>query len=323
MAMNIWKQSLDAFIMALNGIIIYIGYRFYKTKQMSLVLFSSLITLVIFVINRVISLINRIGDLPYILGGIAVSEQVTIMPFQNPSTQVSGRKKFSAPANIRIQNLSYSYPNAATPILKGISLDIPYGTNHLIHGESGSGKTTLCRCLMGYYSLTKPEMITIDNIPIQDIDKKFLRTHLTFMTQNGFLFDWTVQDNISKDPNVIEKLKRMSIYPKIEPFMTRRCGKLGNQLSGGQRQIVLLLRTFFRPSMLVILDEPTSNLDPKTRDIVITIIQEMCRTKTVLCITHDPKLMPYFDNVYDMVDGVLKKKKTSPNYTNASTHVIF
>lgn len=305
MAINTWKQSLDCLIMALNGLVIWIGYKLYRAKKLSLMLFTSLITLIIFVINRLISLINRIGDLPYIMGGIAISEDLVKQQKQNT---LGSRGKIFENFDIRVHNLNYGYDSKK--ILKGISMNIPYKTNHLIYGESGSGKTTLCRCLMGYFPIDESSTITIGDVPINEVDRFYLREHFTFMTQNGFLFDWTARDNISKDPDIMKQLEKMPIYAKIRPLLDRRVGKLGSQLSGGERQIVLLLRTYFRPCFLVILDEPTSNMDTKSRNIIIEIIREMCQTKTVLCITHDPQLVHVFDHVYDLIDGTLTKRIT-------------
>lgn len=301
MSMNTWKQSLDCVIMILNGLILWIGYRLYVQGEMSLVVFASLVTVVIFVINRLISLVNRIGDLPYSIAGADAADHLQMGRVVNKPG-----KRFEH-LHIRIDRLSFRH-DKDVDILTNVSLDMPFRTNHLIFGESGSGKTTLCRCIMGYYRLHTPTMITIGGVPVNDIDPFFIREQVTYMTQNGFLFDSTGQDNVSKDPDVIQRLRRMRVYTKVAPLMDRQVGKLGHRLSGGERQILLLLRAVFRPSGCVILDEPTSNMDAHSRSIIMEIIQDMCKTKTVLCITHDHALIPIFSNVYDLRHGQLYRR---------------
>ena len=307
MVINAWKQTLDALIMITMGGIIWVGYSLYKRNKMPLVLFTSLITLIIFVINKIISLINRIGDLPYIIGSIQQTHK-ELEPA--PSTQGS-RKNFIENFDINIDNVWYGYDDDKY-ILKGVNMKIPPNTTHLIRGNSGSGKTTLCKCLMGYFKPQKGN-IFIDKVPINEIDILYLRNNITFMLQNGFLFDTTGQDNISRDPEIIQRLHSMPIYPKIKDILERKTGKLGSKLSGGERQIVLLMRALFRPCRLLILDEPTSNIDEHNKIIVLDIIKELCKTKTVVCITHDSDLERYFDNVYYLNDGVIKNTPPKNN----------
>jgi ABC-type bacteriocin/lantibiotic exporter with double-glycine peptidase domain len=300
MAINAWKQTLDAIIMITMGVIIAVGYALYKRNKMPLALFTSLITLIIFVINKIISLINRIGDLPYIIGSIQQTQKV----LENVPNMQGQRKDFIENFDIDLDNVWYGYEDDKY-ILKGVNMKIPSNTTHLIRGDSGSGKTTLCKCLMGYFKPQKGTIL-IDNVPIEEIDILYLRDNITFMLQNGFLFDTTGQDNISRDTDIIQRVHSMPIYPKIKDILERKTGKLGSRLSGGERQIILLLRALFRPCRLLILDEPTSNIDEHNKIIVLDIIKELCKTKTVICITHDNDLERYFDNIYYLKHGVIK-----------------
>lgn len=305
MAMNCWKQTFVGCIIIAMGLMIYLGYYLFKTGKLSFYLFTSMVTLVIFIINRVISLTYRIGDIPYIIGGIVVSDDSMDQKKKMPSIHGS-RKDFITNKHVAIKNLRFRYPGKKTDILKDIRLDIPFPSNHLITGSSGSGKTTLCRCIMGYYEI-HGEAILIDDVPIGQIDISYLRSQFTIMTQNGFLFDSMVWENISKDPRDIEEIERLPIYPMVRDLLNRPAGKLGSNLSGGEKQIVLLLRSYFRDSFFILLDEPTSNIDPTNKKIIFEIIKSLCKKKSVLCITHDEELHPYFENVYRMENGTLHK----------------
>lgn len=293
--MNAWKQSLDVCTILVMGILMMMGFRQYQSGKMDFAVFTSLIAVVLFIINRIISLINRIGDIPAIMGGVNVSEDMIVQNKQK--IRSSGRRRdFIQGKNVSIQDLHFSYPHGGE-VLRDIHMDIPFRSSHVIRGESGSGKTTLCRCIMGYFPL-QPGQIVIDGVSMEEIDPIYLRQNISIMTQNGFLFDTTALKNISRDENVHERLRSMPIYSKIEPLLHRQVGKLGSKLSGGERQIILLLRAYFRPSFLLILDEPTSNMDSYSKMIITEIIQEIMAEKSVICVTHDDEIVPLFDNLY-------------------------
>ena len=129
------------------------------------------------------------------------------------------------------------------------------------------------------------------------------------MTQNGFLFDWMVWQNISKNYSDLRAIEHLDIYPKIKDLLHRRAGRLGSNLSGGEKQVILLLRAYIqKDTFMVILDEPTSNVDPFNKIIIYDIIRELCRRKTVICISHDESLKPYFNRIHHLQDGVLVSK---------------
>lgn len=295
--MNAWKQSLDVCTILVMGLLMMIGLRRYQSGKMDFAVFTSLIAVVLFIINRIISLINRIGDIPAILGGVNVSEDMIVQNKQRIKS-IGRRKDFVVNKDISIRDLEFSYPHGEK-VLQHVNMDIPFRSSHVIKGESGSGKTTLCRCIMGYFQLP-PDRIYVDGVSIDEIDPVYLRQNISIMTQNGFLFDTTALENISRDKSVHELLQTMPIYPKIKPLLHRQVGKLGSQLSGGERQIILLLRAYFRPCFLIILDEPTSNIDSHNKMIVKEILREIISQKSVLCVTHDDDILHLFDNLYNI-----------------------
>jgi len=306
-SINLWKQSLVASFVLLFGFLVYIAYGDWKINQLTLPLFISFVTMIVFVISKIISLVNRTGDLSYIMGGTTVSNQ----SFQtlSPSSVPTSMENFSLESpTIEIKNLSFSYMDSMVSILEDINWSLDFPSNHLIKGPSGSGKTTLCRCLMRYFDLP-PNTLLINGISIEKIPRNILREYFSIMTQNGFLFHDTGRNNISKDPKVWKDLNTLSIYPKIQPLLNRDVGKMGTALSGGERQILLLLRAYYRKSSLLILDEPTSNMDFKSREIILEIIRHLCENKTVICITHDDEMNDLFENHYLLENGSFQKIK--------------
>jgi ABC-type bacteriocin/lantibiotic exporter with double-glycine peptidase domain len=110
--------------------------------------------------------------------------------------------------------------------------------------------------------------------------------------------------NIPKEQQLAE-LQKLSIYPSLEKFVH---GQNASTLSGGQKQIVLMLRCLFRKPKILILDEPTANVDPITKKIIIDILQYCKNQMTLLCVSHDSNIFFLFENQYIMNNGKLIKK---------------
>jgi ABC-type bacteriocin/lantibiotic exporter with double-glycine peptidase domain len=156
--------------------------------------------------------------------------------------------------------------------------------------------------------LYSPEegQILIDNVDIKTIDTDYLRKNITYVNQNSRLFDRKVIDNIMYGCNNPEKcdqhLAFILKYKKIQQlfqgidFKQKQSGALGENLSGGQRQIVNIISGLINPSKILILDEPTNALDPELKKEIIQIIKEFKKHKKgILIISHDRDLFPIFD----------------------------
>jgi len=210
---------------------------------------------------------------------------------------------------IRYEHVSFTYPGTNRVLLKDIHLSIPPQTSVLILGKIGSGKSTLVRMLLSYYQPTKGR-VSIDDIDIQEIRISHLLHHVTYMPQHPALFDRTMLDNIFYQlPVDREALSKLPLTPTFLSKLDQPVGKNGKNLSGGEKQMVLLLRCYFKPCKVVILDEPTASLDVQAREHVIILLETLCRRKTVICITHDETLTPYFQRVYRLQEGNLSQEK--------------
>jgi len=301
MAVNWWKQTLDGILMITCGCMLLAGYSEYKKGRLNAVSFASMVTLIIFVINKMISLINRIGDMPTILVGMDMYQTTAPSSRCAPSPEI--REDYFRDKRLTLSDVSFSYKTSSTNALHLVSIDMPFKSSHLILGQSGAGKTTLCRIIMGY--MKHDGRITSDGINLRDIPKKIRRHNIAYMTQNGFLFEGSFRDNLRLTPSTMQKLQSLAIYPRIQGLLDRQVGFLGSSLSGGERQLVLLLRAYLRPGFFIILDEPTSNLDPSSVDLAKEVISLMMKDKTVLCISHDYSLVSMFHTVYLLEKGVL------------------
>jgi ABC-type multidrug transport system fused ATPase/permease subunit len=181
-------------------------------------------------------------------------------------------------------------------VLENINLTIQKGENVAFVGQIGSGKSTMIKLLLGFQPLRMGH-ITIGGVDVNDISNKDLRKYIFYIPQKPKLFNRTLYENIvyglKKPPSkeeiikLLDDLELTDLKVEFGQKMDVEVGVEGNKLSGGQRQIVWLLRSLFRPSYILVLDEPTASLDPENKKIMISIIQKMSVGKTVIIVSHD------------------------------------
>ena len=168
------------------------------------------------------------------------------------------------------------------------------GDKVAIIGESGSGKSTLVKLLMRFFYANSGE-ISLGNKNIKDITTYGLRKVEALMSQETYLFNETIEENIkvakldATREEVVEAAKKASIHEFIETLPNgyeTKVGELGGNLSSGEKQRIGLARAFLRDSEIMILDEPTSNLDTLNEGSILKAIKENCNDKTIILITH-------------------------------------
>jgi ABC-type multidrug transport system fused ATPase/permease subunit len=181
-------------------------------------------------------------------------------------------------------------------VLEEVNIDIKKGEKVAFVGQIGSGKSTLVKLLLGYQPIVMGD-ITIGGISIKSIPTEQLHNEIFYIPQKPKLFNRPLYDNIvyglKKPPSredILKNLKELGledIATIFEKKMDEPAGITGNNLSGGQRQMVWLLRSFYRTSRILVLDEPTASLDPENKEIMIRIIQKISVGKTVIIVSHD------------------------------------
>jgi ABC-type multidrug transport system fused ATPase/permease subunit len=182
-------------------------------------------------------------------------------------------------------------------VLENIDIHIEKGEKVAFVGQIGSGKTTLIKLLLGFQILNMGK-ITIGDMDVNHISNTQLRENIFYIPQKPKLFNRTLYENITygieKKPSkesilrLLDDLKLQDIRTVFEDKMDRSVGVEGNELSGGQRQIVWLLRALYRQAPVLVLDEPTAALDPATKILVMDIIKRINIGKTVIIVSHDP-----------------------------------
>jgi ABC-type bacteriocin/lantibiotic exporter with double-glycine peptidase domain len=183
-----------------------------------------------------------------------------------------------------------------TFVLENVNIEVKKGEKVAFVGQIGSGKSTLVKLLLGYQPIVMGD-ITIGGVSTKNISQEEIHDEIFYIPQKPKLFNRTLYDNIvyglKKPPthqDILKTLHELDLDEVSEVFdkkMNEPCGVNGNNLSGGQRQMVWLLRSFYRSSRILVLDEPTASLDPENKKIMIRIIQKISMGKTVIIVSHD------------------------------------
>ena len=210
---------------------------------------------------------------------------------------------------LNCETVNFSYDKEE--ILKDVSLDIPKNKIIGIQGKSGSGKSTLLKLLMRFWDVNSGE-IKISNENIKNINTNSLRDMESYVTQSTYLFNDTIKNNIkiAKEnatmEEIIEASKKASLHEFIEKLPNgyeTNVGELGDSLSGGEKQRIGIARAFLHNAPLILLDEPTSNLDSLNEGIILKALKEECKDKTVVLVSHRKSTMNITDILYKMKEG--------------------
>ena len=210
-----------------------------------------------------------------------------------------------------INHIHFAYEN--DEILNDLSFQIQPNQILGIQGKSGCGKSTLLRLLMRFWEVSKGS-ICFDSININEINTKNLRDNESFMTQETHLFHDTIKNNLkiakldATDEEIIEACKKASIHEfilSLENGYDTQVAELGQSLSAGERQRIGLARIFLHNAPLMLLDEPTSNLDSLNEAIILKSIYEQRKDKTILFVSHKESTLQLADQILQLDQGRL------------------
>ncbi len=236
---------------------------------------------------------NRVLD---ILDEDPIVEDIT----GKPVTDFSGAKA---------EDVSFSYGDEM--ILQNISVEMPQNRIICITGKSGSGKSTFLKLLMRFWQ-TDSGRISISEKDINEINTDDLRDMESYMTQETHLFHDTIKNNMkiakldATDEEIISACKKASVHNFIMSLPNgyeTKVSELGGNLSGGEKQRLGLARAFLHNGSLILLDEPTSNLDSLNEAVILKSLYSERKDKTIVLVSHRKSTMGIADTVYSMEKG--------------------
>ena len=221
-------------------------------------------------------------------------------------------------ACISFKNVAFSYNESSREILDSVNIEADANQNIALVGYSGGGKSTIARLLLRFYDVSSGEIL-IKGVNIKNLYVKFLRQNISYVGQEAFLFDDTILANITYGiPKYTqEELQNAISLANIEEFIGKtngglnaRVGHLGNAISAGQRQRIVIARAILKNSPIVILDEATSALDNKTEKEIQNSLQELMKNKTTIIIAHRLSTIIHCDTIYVINNGQIVENGT-------------
>lgn len=211
--------------------------------------------------------------------------------------------------DVSVDNVTFSYGEET--ILQNVSLTVPQNKVIGIVGKSGSGKSTLLKLLMRFWNVNNGD-ISVKGRSINNINTSQLRDMESYVTQETHLFHDSIKSNLkiakldATDDEIITACKKASVHDFIMTLpqgYDTPVGELGDTLSGGERQRIGVARAFLHDAPLMLLDEPTSNLDSLNEAVILRSLGEQSRGKTVVLVSHRQSTMRIADTVYSVEHG--------------------
>ena len=219
--------------------------------------------------------------------------------------------------DIEFKNVSFRYAapslETGTPVVGGaagedhpktldnVSFKINPRDRVAIIGTNGSGKSTIIKLLSGFFKPTEGQIL-FDGEDSRNINREYLRSKLSIVSQKVVLFNRSVLDNICYATNtpkeevvkILDRLKIMNVFKKLPQGLDTMAGARGEKLSGGQRQIIYLLRSYLSNKPITIMDEPTAAVDAFHKKYVVQMMDEMAKKTTMIVVTHDSEFADLF-----------------------------
>ncbi len=275
-------------LISIGQIIAYLGL-------IGLLRFSTFISIFVFAIVR-----------------MAITSSERLLNFMNEETDIDenpeGVEKLIDGA-IKFENVSFSY-NKGSSVLKNISFEIKPGQTVAIVGTTGSGKTTLTKLISRLYDVNEGKIL-IDNVDIRDYALESLRSQISYIEQDVFLFSTTIFENIAFGRvSSIEEVEKAAKQAQAHQFISEfpngyssEVGERGVQLSGGERQRVAIARAFLTDPRILILDDSTSAIDSETEDKIQRAIHNILKDRTTIIITHRLSQIRWADLIIVLKSG--------------------
>ncbi len=268
----------------------------------------------LFLLNRLLPVVGKLNGQRTQFANASPSTEIVanFLRQDNKPFMDSGNKLYQKiEQGIRLEDVSFAYPEHQDLVLSKINLWVPKGTTLALVGSSGAGKSTLADLLPRFYDPVGGK-IAIDGEDLREYNLRSLRQAMGIVSQDTFLFNTSVRDNIAygrentTDDEIIAAAKRANAYEFIldlpQGFDTE-IGERGIMLSGGQRQRIAIARALLRNPDILILDEATSALDTVSERLVQQAIDELCRDRTTIVIAHRLSTIQKADQIAVMEKG--------------------
>jgi ATP-binding cassette, subfamily C, bacterial CydD len=247
-------------------------------------------------------------------GSAAAKRIVEILATPVPIVErAAPSRPLAGPPTIELTGVTYRYPESVRPALSDISLVLPAGTRTALVGRSGAGKSTLVSLLLRFMDPTSGR-ITVNGLPITELPIAIWRENVALVPQQPYLFHGSVHENVSlaRPAATREDVERAAELAGAAEFIARlprgydtQIGERGSRLSGGEAQRLAIARAFLKDAPLLILDEPTSSLDPTSEALIRAALERLTHDRTVLVVAHRLNTIYTADRIAVLENGRL------------------
>jgi ABC-type multidrug transport system fused ATPase/permease subunit len=350
---HLWHNSKGGFLLSVIGsallvVFVYILLTLYRKKQISSSDTIKLIIIILFFVKYVKTTSQQSMLVITEYGKLCENEaNIQKLVVKNAGGSEIKDKSIdnktdttSITGNIEFRNVSFEYPkimdeikadagvsagagarpSSSSKILDNVSFKIKSRDRVAIIGTNGSGKSTIIKLMCGFFKPTEGQIL-FDGVDIQNIGRAHLRSKISVVSQKVVLFNRSILDNICYGTNVpkeeaiktLDRLKIMEVFKKLPQGLDTMAGSRGEKLSGGQRQIVYLLRSYLSNKPITIMDEPTAAVDAFHKNYVLQMINEMSKKTTLIIVTHDSEIASTFPmKIYLESGRIVKVNRTDP-----------
>ena len=294
-------------VSAFNIIMLFTGLILFSLDKIDFSAFLIGVILLMSSYGPVIALSNLSSNL---LQTLASGERVLSLIAEEPELKdVESAVDLKEVSRIDVENVNFAY--GEEQILSDVSLSVKKGEILGIHGRSGSGKSTLLKLLMRFYD-PKSGSIKINGETLPNINTRSLRDNMAYITQQTYIFNETIEENIRlarRDATleeIMEAAKKASIHDFIlslpQGYQTKMT-ELGGNLSDGEKQRIGIARAFLHNAPIILLDEPTSNLDSLNEAMILKSLLNVKAEKLIILVSHRQSTMAICDEVIGIENG--------------------
>lgn len=286
---------------------ISVAYSEMKKNAITSVTFVSMWIILLLYLSNMMRLSDYIPHFINKLGIVACSNDFLVDILQT-STHRNSVSKIET-GEVQFKNVDFTYDGNEYPTLYHMNLKINPGEKIAILGTSGSGKTTAMKLINGMH-IAQNGKVLIDGTDISTMQLDYVRTHVNYVNQRTALFNMNIIQNIQYGNDatdehinkILQDYGLSSVYSKLKDGVYTNAGVHGGSLSLGMQKITILMRGLMRCGKIIVLDEPLAGLDANTRVNVMRLIEDLCKDKTLIVITHDKEILPMVDRVVNFGD---------------------
>jgi ABC-type multidrug transport system fused ATPase/permease subunit len=280
------------------------------------------LTVVVAYVTQLLKPVDKINDVTdSLMRGLVAGERLVALLAQTPLVQDApgARDVGRAVGHLELRDVWFAYPGAdrGRPVLRGANLRVAPGQLAVLVGASGAGKSTLLSLLVRLFDPTAGTIL-LDGRPLPTITLRSLRAQIAIMTQETHLFSGTIRESLTPSGAAVDDEEMWSVLRLValDGFVAAlpngletRLGEDALDLSGGQRQRLSLARAFLLDRPILLLDEPLSNVDPESAEVIMDALRQMRRSRTCIAITHQLALAEIGDVVLRLENGRIVEER--------------